>query len=124
MPNQYEWRRSATKITPNQSFLTEELPAAERYKAVVEAMSAPKTKVRIEVEESLPALFEGAELGKAALEKSLYIELVDECCDTDYRIVAYQHENCNKYRICEPTDERPLVKQIEEFTGKSVQDLA
>ncbi|MGB1205861.1 MAG: caspase family protein [Chitinophagales bacterium] len=123
MPDHYEWRRSATDISPSQAILTEELPLAERYKAVVETMSAPQTKVRIEVEESSPKLFEGVELAKEALQKSLYLKLVDECSDADFRIVAYQHENCNKYRICKPTDERPLVKQVEEFTEDSVQDL-
>lgn len=48
---------------------------------------------------------------------SLYIEEAQEWGDqADYRIVAYRHEGVNKFRVTKPSDDLPLVKQIEGFS--------
>lgn len=108
----------------------EDTPTDEFYKALVTEMMIPTLKIRVEVEEQDDVLVEGVNLltkkiqavGKSEPTGGA-LEVVGECEEVNYRVVAYKHEGIYKYRICNLVNDRPLVAQTIGFTPDSVTNL-
>lgn len=111
-----------TQLAPSKALLNvfnAEALNTDNLKAVLKSMPIDKMPVRIDVDESHPVLWQGLFLLSAALKTagpdrkpSMYVKEVGECDDTHYRVVVYQHENTYKYRICDVTNDRPLIDPV------------
>jgi len=103
---------------------------AVSYKALPKHIPRPKLKVRFEPETPIPRLFSAISLLRAVLytsghgaKPSVYVEEVTNNSEPDYRVISYLHNGQGKYKICSPTDDRPLVEQTVGFGWREAMDL-
>ncbi len=102
------------------------------FKATVDCSPVPRVKVFLEAElpndeaqqNALVLLRQAVATSTPNANPSLYVEEVTECDDDkDYRVVAYTHEDKNRFRITRLNDELPIAKQLDGFEAATAEKL-
>ncbi|NJN88566.1 MAG: caspase [Leptolyngbyaceae cyanobacterium SL_7_1] len=117
-------RAEVTEVLPQLSKIKliglDNPPADTTYRAVVTGLPLPPLGVRLEGDEAGVALVREALLKTADTQApSLYVKETTEADQVEFRVIAKNGE----YLIARPADDRPLVKQIENYTSDSAQTI-
>lgn len=92
------------------------------YKAKASSIPGYRLKIYVTCEEKTAGQRAAVKKVKQALKtaKSTLFELSSKKDECDYRVVVYAFENASKIRITKPSDEMPLVRQIEGWSDESL----
>jgi pimeloyl-ACP methyl ester carboxylesterase len=122
-PSKSVGKAEVTQVLPSLSKIKfidiEDPPRDYQFKAVVTSLPLPPLGVSFEGQEA------GVNLARQALDSasfgkpSAYVHEVKELAEAQFRLLCRDEQ----YLIVRPTDDRPLVKQIDGYTSENAQEV-